>query len=96
VNLKQRAAKLEKNFLTRSPEAQDALINLVRSVFLVFGNNGLLPAEDLAAVVDILQNVGGKMQRGLMAQAAIMSELSEGAPVLTGRVLAALQAPPAT
>ena len=91
IKLRDRAARLETRFLSRPPEAQAALVNLIVIAFQCFGPGGKLPTEDITAVMDLLQNVGGKLERGgLGTQAQLLAEVQAGAPTLTGRVFDAL------
>lgn len=86
----ERCRNVEAQILSRPPEVQAALISV--AVALVKGLSGKVPAEDLMLVVDLLQNAGGKVQRGLADEASIMAQLIEGMPTIAGKFLAELQA----
>lgn len=90
MTLTERCAVYEQRFLTRSPETQEALIGIARSLVIVLGPGGGVPIEDITDLLDILTNAGGKIQRGLKSETEVLDEIKAGAPTVSDRFLAGL------
>jgi hypothetical protein len=89
MNLAERAAAFETTFYTRDESQRAALVNVFRTMITVFGPGGA-PEEDLFALFDLLQNMTGKIQRGLKTQEEVLQEVATGAPRLVAEFMAAL------
>jgi hypothetical protein len=93
VNLRQRAAELERLYNSYDPKTQAAVIETAAVLLNAINpKEGGCPMDMLLGIFDLVQNVGGKLGRGLITQATALADVKAGAPTLASKFLAKVTA----